>query len=274
MEEITAEFETASIVDAPALRVRTRVSVAAKTDMGRVRENNEDKHEFFIPSDDATLARRGMIFVVCDGMGGHAAGQCASELASKTFIDVYLNHPSADPIPALDSAVKAANRFVLDVARAVPSRRGMGTTLTALVLLGDQAYVAHVGDSRLYRLRDSKLEQQTLDHTWIDEAIRRGEVPKEAAETHPYKHVILRAIGTEESVDADIEARPFKPGDVFLVCSDGLINHVTDPQIETMLNENGPSEACWKLVGKALMEGGSDNCTVIVVRIDGMDAAE
>lgn len=270
MDEITAEYAAEALVQSKPLEVRLQLQVGAKTDLGRVRENNEDKFEFYIPEDEPTLARRGGVFVMCDGMGGHAAGQCASELAAKTFIDVYLNHPSEDPMPALDSAVKAANRFVLDVARAVPSRRGMGTTLTALVLLQDTAYFAHVGDSRLYRLRDRDLTMMTSDHTWVDEAIKRGEIPPEAADTHPYRHVLTRAIGTEDSVAVDVERHDVREGDVYLLCSDGLTNHVSDDQLKAAMAENGASEACWKLVGRALMDGGSDNCTVMVVKVEKM----
>src|SRR2546421_10462894 len=120
-EETTAEYEMGQLVAVAELKVKAKVSVACKTDLGRVRENNEDKFEFYIPEDDATLAARGMIFVVCDGMGGHAAGQIASELACKTFIDVYLHHPASEIEVALRSAVVAANRFVTDVSRAVPA---------------------------------------------------------------------------------------------------------------------------------------------------------
>src|ERR1700712_5173908 len=115
MEEITAEYAVAELAPSEHLRSTVAVTVACKTDLGRVRENNEDKYEFFLPEDERTLATRGQIFLVCDGMGGHAAGQIASELATKTFIDVYLRHPSSDPTVAMEAGVIAANRFVLDV---------------------------------------------------------------------------------------------------------------------------------------------------------------
>lgn len=271
MEEITAEYASNTLTAPPELKVRTRVSVGCKTDLGRVRENNEDKFEYFIPDDEGMLASRGMVFVVCDGMGGHAAGQIASEMACKTFLDVYYGHPG-DSIPsALLSAVKAANRFVLDVARAVPSRRGMGTTLSALVFLQGEAWVAHVGDSRIYRLRGEELHQVTRDHTWVEEALASGQISPEEAETHQYRHVLTRAIGTEENVPPDIFSIELKQGDLFLLCSDGLINHVTDQEIADIVGSRGPSTAAWDLVGKALVGGGSDNCTVMVVRVDELE---
>lgn len=273
MDEITAEFESGQLAAPAALRVRPKVTVACKTDLGRVRENNEDKFEFYIPEDDPTLATRGMVFLVCDGMGGHAAGQIASELTAKTFIDVYLHHPSSEPDVAMHAAVQAANRFVGEVGRTVPSRKGMGTTLSGLILLQDQAYTVQVGDSRVYRLRDGQVEMLTRDHTWVDEAIRNGVLRPEQAEDHPYKHVLTRAIGTENDSSADVELFDLRPGDTFLLCSDGLTNHVGDSQIGEALR-GAPSEACWKLVGQAMMGGGSDNCTVLVVRVDDLAKAD
>ena len=273
MDEITAEYTTEQLVPSVELRFIPRVTLAAKTDLGRVRENNEDKFEFFQSEDNATLASRGQIFLVCDGMGGHAAGQIASELACKTFIDVYLHHPASDPSVAMVSGVQAANRFVVDVGRAIPSRKGMGPTLSGLVLLQDQAYVVQIGDSRVYRLRQGELLMLTHDHTWVDEAIRAGMITPEEAESHPYKHVLTRAIGTEGDVKPDVEAFDLKPGDTFMLCSDGLVNHVEDDAIAEVLRTKTPAEAAWTLVGQALLGGGSDNTTVMVVRIDAVEAA-
>src|SRR5579871_1743457 len=157
MDEITAEYSTDQIAPSASLRFYPRITVACKTDLGRVHENNEDKFEYFMPEDHATLGSRGQIFLVCDGMGGHAAGQIASELTAKTFIDVYLHHPAADATVAMAAGVTAANRFVCDIGRAVPSRRGMGTTLSGLILLQDKAYTVQVGDSRIYRMRQGEL---------------------------------------------------------------------------------------------------------------------
>lgn len=271
MDEITAEYVAAEIAPPEPLRVRPRVSIACKTDLGRVRENNEDKLEFFIPEDERLLASRGMIFLVCDGMGGHAAGQIASELTCKTFIDTYLNHPAAAPDAAARAAVSSANRFVVDVGRAVPDRRGMGTTLSGLLLIQDQALLVQVGDSRIYRLRDGELLQLTLDHTWVEEAVASGSMTREAAESHPYKHVLTRAIGSEAEPAPDLIWQQLREGDVFLLCSDGLTNHVTDEELRQTLMDLGLSEAVWRLTALALAGGGSDNCTSLVVRVDGLD---
>ena len=272
MEETTAEFAVQELAPRVELRARPSVTVGAKTDLGRVRENNEDKLEFFVPTTDDELASRGMIFIVCDGMGGHEAGQIASELACKTFIDVYRNHPSESPEEAARSAVVAANRFVLDVSRAVPNRKGMGTTLSALLIVQDKAVIAQVGDSRVYRLRGGELVQMTNDHTWVEETVAMGTLTREEAEVHQYKHVLTRAIGTEQDVKVDIFSEDVQVGDVYLLCSDGLTGHVEDGEIQRALLEEGPGEAAWGLVGKALVGGGRDNVTVVIVRVDGLEA--
>lgn len=270
-EEPTSEYAVEQLLPPAVLTHKPWVTVACKTDLGRVRENNEDKFEYYLPEDTQTLASKGQIFVVCDGMGGHAAGQFASELTAKTFIEVYLNHPSAEPIDAMKAAVAAANRFVLQQGTAIPSRRGMGTTISALVLLQDKAYVIQVGDSRVYRLRKGNLECLTVDHTWVEEAIRAGMITASEAETHPYKHVLTRAIGADPNVEPDIMVLQCEAEDTYLLCSDGLLNHVEDPEIGELLRGHTPSEACWKLVSAALNGGGSDNTTVMVVRVDSIE---
>lgn len=268
MEEITAEYALDQILAPVELRVRPKVSVAGKTDLGRVRENNEDKHEFYIPEDERMLATRGLIFVVCDGMGGHAAGQIASELALNTFIDVYLNHPSEQAPVAMEAAVTAANRYVYDVAMAVPGRRGMGTTLSALILLQDEAFTVQVGDSRVYRVRNGEIAQLTGEHTWIDEAIRAGWVNEEEAKTHRNRHMLLRAVGVEAAVETEVRTHDSQVGDIYVLCSDGMSNHVTDEQILDVAAKHAPGDAARKFVSMAMLDGGSDNCTVLIVRTD------
>jgi protein phosphatase len=270
-EEITAEYAVSEFAPAVELRTRVFATVACKTDLGRVRDNNEDKFEFYVPADDSVLASRGSVYLVCDGMGGHAAGQIASELSAKTFIDVYLHHPSEEPKVAMGAGVTAACRYLMDVGRAVPARKGMGTTLSGLILLQDRAYIVQVGDSRVYRLRENLLEQLTEDHTYIDEMLKMGMMTPAEAEASPYKHVITRAITTDGEVTPDLFEHELQAGDVFLLCSDGLINHVEDPTIADVLANDGPAEAAWKLVGLALQNGGSDNCTVMIVRVDALE---
>jgi protein phosphatase len=274
MEEITADYPQEVLRPIVLPKKVPRVSFGARTDLGRVRENNEDKFEFFIPEEPRSIAQRGLVFVVCDGMGGHAAGQIASELAAKTFLEVYLSHPSDDAAAAAHSAVLAANRFVLDTARTIPARRGMGTTFTALMLIEDRVLLAHVGDSRAYRLRSGELVQLSTDHTWCDEVVRLGIMSREEAEQHPHRHMLSRAIGTESDVTVDILWFETELDDVYLLCSDGLVNFVSDEEIGKVLAENGPCEATRKLVELALVGGGGDNCTAIVIRVDALENFE
>lgn len=268
MEDTTAEFSASELLPVVPLKALAKVSIGAKTDLGRVRENNEDKFEFLIPSDEAVLASRGQVFVVCDGMGGHAAGQIASELAAKTFIDVYLSHPGDDIKEALVTALNAANRYIFLVAQSVPSRRGMGTTFTGLILVQDQAFVVQVGDSRMYRLRGDVLTQITHDHTYMDEMVRNGTLTPEQASVHPQKHVLTRAVGVEEQTLCDVFQFTIEEGDTYFLCSDGILNHVQDTEIFSILSANGPGNAAWKLVGQALVGGGSDNATALVLKVD------
>lgn len=270
MEETTAEFAVAELAPSEALRVRTRVTIGARTDLGRVRENNEDKLEFHIPDDEAILARRGSVFLVCDGMGGHAAGQIASELAAKTFLDVYYEHPGAEPTDAMLAGVLAANRFVVSVGAAIPARRGMGTTLTGLILIQDQGFLVQAGDSRLYRLRDGHLQQMSNDHTVMEEMVRSGVLTREQASVHPQRHAILRCIGLPEGVEPEIHRFDLHVGDTFFLCSDGVTNHVDDAALLRLLSAHGPSEVARRAVSEALLGGGSDNATALAVRVDAL----
>ena len=271
MEDITADYAVETIAPSAELRVRLQVQVAQKTDMGRVRENNEDKAEFYLPDTDADAARRGSVFIMCDGMGGHEAGQIASEVACKTWLDVYYAHPSESVQTAALQATLAANRFVLDRARANPQWKGMGTTLSALALVQDQAVIAHVGDSRIYRLRGGEIEMLTRDHTWVEETVSQGIMSREEAERHPYKHVILRAIGTQDALEVDVLSDIVLPNDIYMLCSDGVTNHVSLEQIQEVLSQRGPSPAAGELVRMALADGGSDNATVLVVHVQGLE---
>lgn len=275
MDEITAEIDVQSVVPQVPLTVRPILSYGTKTDIGRVRENNEDKFEVFLAESDSEIASRGHVFVVCDGMGGHEAGQIASELASKTFIEVYRTHPATEPEEAARAAIKAANRFVLDHARLIPNRRGMGTTLTSLCILQNKGLFTHVGDSRLYRLRSGVLEQITFDHTWVEQTVRAGTMSREAAEAHSYRHILTQAVGTEDEIKPDIATFDLEEGDCYLLCSDGVTNHVSDDQMQQHLSaQKGCYQTAWDVVAAALAGGGSDNASVIVVKINELLAVE
>lgn len=271
--EITAKIERRDLVrgwlerEQKVPRVVPVVKFAARTDIGRARENNEDKFDFYEPEEPSILAARGSFYAVADGMGGHVAGQIASEMALKQVLTAYYNSATEDVAVAILEAIQEANKCVLDYARSRNIRGGMGTTLTALVLVEDRAYVAQVGDSRAYLLRGGEIRQVTLDHSWVAEQVRLGGIPPEEAENHPWRNIITRSIGNQETVDPDVFVDKSEPGDIWVLCSDGLTGHVQPEEIEQIAVAHAPSEACRQLVELACARGGRDNITVLVAAV-------
>jgi protein phosphatase len=233
---------------------------AFRTDTGRQRNANEDS--FFV---------RAPIFVVADGMGGAQAGEVASKAAADAF-DVDL--PGGPPEQVLRETILAANRSIHELARADPSRAGMGTTLTAAIVDAEAEEVAigHVGDSRAYRLRGSRLEQLTRDHSLVEEMRRKGQLTDAQAEDHPQRSIITRALGPEPEVEPDLQTVPAAPGDVFLICSDGLTTMLGEAQIAKLLAGATSMDAAVRaLVDEANRAGGRDNITALAFRLE--DAA-
>lgn len=271
-KEITAKFFVSELTSswsdkaAPATEA-ARISIAARTDLGCVRENNEDKYEFFIPESHRTLAAKGMLLAVADGMGGHAAGQVASELALKTLIDEYFGNTHPDVEGTLRSSFYVANTVVHNAA-SIGGREGMGCTLTAAVIRGSRVLVAQVGDSRLYRLRDGRLEQITEDHSWVADQVRLGVMSADEAELSPFRNIITRSIGTQSQVEVDVYSLDAREDDILMLCSDGLSGVVSSADIEATLRQMGPAEATQRLVGLALKGGGPDNVTVLTAKIE------
>lgn len=271
--EITAKFARDELVrgwrdrEQRAPRCVPLVKFGVKTDLGRIRENNEDKFDFYEPEDLTLLAARGCFYAVADGMGGHAAGQIASELALKNAILSYYDSPNEDIATSLLEALVAANEVVHNVALMVPDRSGMGTTLTAAVVAEDRVYVGQVGDSRAYLLRDGEVRQVTFDHSWVAAQVRAGVLTPEEAETSPYRNVITRSIGTQATVDADVFVEEARVGDVWVLCSDGLTGHVHDDEIRMIAGSQPPTEAARQLIELANSRGGRDNITVFVFAI-------
>lgn len=271
--EITARLSRQELVrgwreresEPPSVVPVTRLGL--KTDLGSVRENNEDKAEFYEPTEPGVLASRGALYIVADGMGGHAAGQIAAELAIKRTLAEYYDGMADSPAEALLDAFQAANNFVRSVARAVPGRSGMGTTLTALALVEGSAVLCHLGDSRAYLLRDGGIEQISEDHSWVAEQVRSGALTEAEAETSPYRNVITQCIGPLEEIAPQISAVETRPGDRWLLCSDGLTGHVTYDELLEVSSGHSPSEACRRLVELANARGGRDNITVLIVDV-------
>jgi protein phosphatase len=279
-QEITARFDRAELVqgwsqhEARKPEFIPRIRFAARTDLGRVRENNEDKFDFYEPDDDTLLAVRGSLYAVADGMGGHAAGQIASELALKNFINAYYNSSLPDVADALRESVEIANDTVYNIAAMIPSRSGMGTTLTACAVVQDKVYVVQIGDSRAYMIRQEAIRQVTQDHSWVAEQVRMGQLTEEEAELSPYRNVITRCIGTQKEVTSDVFLEMAVAGDTWILCSDGLSGHVHAEEILEIAGKHGPSEAARQLVELANQRGGKDNITVVIFSILGIDKVE
>jgi serine/threonine protein phosphatase PrpC len=272
MQEITAEFSAeelgGTIPDEP-LRIVPRVKFVARSEIGHARENNEDKFDFYEPDEEPLLAARGSVYLVCDGMGGHNAGQIASELAAKQFLHAYY-HLGGTAQEAARHAILQAHHYIAEMASKIPSRYGMGTTLTALILKQDEGILAHVGDSRCYRLRGGVFEQLSRDHTLVAHLVEQGILTPEQARYHPQRNVIRQAVGVadpSEPLEPDIETFALQVGDLYLLCSDGLTDMVDDAEIEAILRDEPPTRAAWRLVDRALANGGRDNITIVLVRI-------
>jgi PPM family protein phosphatase len=235
-----------------ALRI---IEQAGRTDVGRQRSANED-----------SLVVRPPLFAVADGMGGAKAGEVASAVAVDA---VEGAQESSEPTEAqLANIVREANRRIYDLAVADESRRGMGTTLTLAKLHGDEVSLAHVGDSRAYRLRGGELEQLTRDHSLVAELERSGQITPEAAENHPQRSIITRALGPEPDVEVDTYTLAGRDEDVFLICSDGLTSMISDDEVASILRSAGSlDEAADGLVRAANQSGGKDNITVILFRL-------
>jgi PPM family protein phosphatase len=233
---------------------------ATRTDTGRQRNANED-----------SLFTRAAVFVVADGMGGAQAGEVASKAAAESF-DREL--PQAPPERVLRETIETANRAIHDRARNDPELAGMGTTITATIvdLEAEEVAIGHVGDSRAYRLRDGKLERLTRDHSLVEEMRRKGQLTDAQAQDHPQRSIITRALGPEPEVEVDLQTVPAQPGDVFLICSDGLTTMLGDEQIARILERATSMQAAVRaLVDEANRAGGRDNITVVAFRLE--DAA-
>jgi len=227
-----------------------------KSDTGRQRRANEDS--FFV---------RAPLFVVADGMGGAQAGEVASRLAAETFSAGLPDHGTSEQ--RLEARVREANRRIHEVSQEDRALNGMGTTLTAAYLEGDELTLAHVGDSRAYLLRDGELSRLTRDHTLVEELVRRGELTEQEAAEHPQRSIITRALGPEPDIDIDLHTHPARAGDVLLLCSDGLTGMIGEDELQELLS-GAPSlrEAGRALVDAANEAGGRDNITVVLFRLE------
>ncbi len=264
-----------------------RLKLFARTDVGQIREHNEDN---FLVADltkrargllegnrQATLGRHGSLFAVCDGMGGAAAGEIASQLAVDILYERMIDgltddHPlQRDELARrLVRAIEAAGLRIFQEAKLDRSRRGMGTTVTAAALVDDHLFFAQVGDSRGYLLREGNLVQLTRDQSLVNQLIEAGQLTEEEAETFEHNNIILQALGTADTVQVDLTFCELRKGDVVMLCSDGLSGMVRFDEIREVLRTTPePIDACKQLTERANQAGGHDNITVIVAQFDG-----
>ena len=232
------------------------MKVFCATNIGCVRTLNEDS--YYMPARDQCF------MAVADGMGGHLAGEVASQLAVRSLAESLAGEktPSEDK---MRRAFTKANRAVYLEAERDPSKHGMGTTMTALWFGQDTVVMGHVGDSRAYRLRDGVLTRASVDHSYVEELVRSGVITPEMALTHPQRNVITRSIGPWPRVEADVERFDSRAGDVWLLCSDGLTRYVSDDEIALTLTSPNPwNEKIGALINVVLQRGGADNVTVMI----------
>ncbi|NOY26616.1 MAG: Stp1/IreP family PP2C-type Ser/Thr phosphatase [Oligoflexia bacterium] len=251
-----------------------RITSCGMTDVGVKRTNNEDN---YLINEELNL------FVVCDGMGGHVGGEFASAIAVNTVEEVLttmelrpddlgVDDDEDGPVEIMREkvryAIRLAGKRIYQKAEEEPEFKGMGTTCLTLLLDSGNAYVAHVGDSRTYVVRDGRIEQLTEDHSLVNQHIKAGLITPEQAKTHKLKNIITRSLGYMEDVEIDIQVRAVRRGDRFVMCSDGLSNLVEASEIGEAVLDFGPQEACRRLIESACDRGGDDNITVVVARVD------
>jgi serine/threonine protein phosphatase PrpC len=233
------------------------ITAAGLSDIGRKREDNEDAFGSHVPQDADVLARRGRLFVVADGMGGEAAGEIASRTAVEVTLRAYFEDPDATPADALARGIQRANAAIYEEARANPDRKGMGTTCTLIALRGGDAFIAHVGDSRAYLIRDDRILRLTRDHSLRE----RGPA---------FAHILTRAVGVRPTVEVDVLRVPIAihDRDMLLMCTDGLWGTLDDPELLRIVTESPePEAACKRLIERANEGGSDDNITAQLVRV-------
>lgn len=238
------------------------------TDVGCHRENNEDRCDYWEPASDKEFGRKGRLAIMADGMGGYEGGQEASRIAVETIERIYADGSSSDPQLLLIDGIQAAHQSILQFANEHPGLLGMGTTCTAIALVGAHLYYAHVGDSRLYLVRDGKISRITRDHSYVNRLVETGLISSQEAENHPHRNILTAALGAGDDVVPEYPAAPLQlaDSDVLLLCTDGLWGVVTDDEIQTAMSEKNLQAACENLVRLAKQRGGPDNITVMAIR--------
>src|SRR5262245_24469522 len=248
------------------------VSVSLITDVGCLRDNNEDSSACITPGQSERLASKGVLAIVADGMGGHSAGEIASRLAVEVVGRIYYDH-SGEAEESLRQAFLEANRLIYETAQTEGDLAGMGTTCTALAIHNGRAISAHVGDSRLYLVRNGAIYLMSEDHSAVMEMVRQGLISYEAGQRHPDKNVLMRSLGTCPEVMVSMWEQPFplRSGDQFVLCSDGLYDLVANEEIRDVVTTESAYSACDRLVALAKERGGPDNITIGLLEVKSKD---
>ena len=253
-----------------AMTLPFTLHVAQRTDIGRVRANNEDNLISIVPEDHHLLQEKGALFVVSDGMGGHSCGEVASELAVQKIKHYYYQDHQHYIPGALQEAIKQANSAIYQMSEKEQAQGeknfSMGATCVAAVLHDQMLYVANVGDSRVYVLHEGQLRQITRDHSVVAQMVERGEITAAEARTHEKRNQIYRSLGLPE-VEVDLFTEPVQEGDTLILCTDGLCNVVEDEELRAIVEQYSPEESVQHLIARANEAGGPDNVTAIVVRV-------
>jgi PPM family protein phosphatase len=251
------------------MKVRTGIEVSVQSDIGCLRQNNEDSFGYWEPEDDQQFLRKGRLAVVADGMGGYEGGQEASRLAVETLVAVYRDFGGDDPQAALVEALQTAHEQIREYSFAHPELRGMGTTCTAAALVQDALYYVHVGDTRLYLIRDGQITRVTRDHSYVGRLVESGVISAEEAENHPQRNILTAALGTNPDLimASPAQPEPLRPDDVLLICSDGLWGQVRDSEILDAVENKSAEQAGRQLIELARERGGPDNITVEILRL-------
>lgn len=255
------------------MRWEQKIQYASLSDVGMRRQNNEDSLAIQVSQTEEDFLRRGHLFLVADGMGGHAVGELASKIAAETIPHNYFKSPIADPRISLQAAVTAANTAIHEKGEQNREFQRMGTTCSVLTLSPRGAILGHVGDSRCYRVRRDRIDQLTFDHSLEWEMRRRDERAAAKVDFSNHRNIILRSLGPEPTVQVDLEGPfPVFSDDIFLLCSDGLSNQITDAEMGAIARELSPTQACRLLIHLANLRGGPDNSTVVIARVGELPA--
>lgn len=249
--------------------IRPGIEFANLTDIGCYREENEDSSAYWEPENDDEFQQKGRLAVIADGMGGYEGGQQASSLAVKTVCEAYEGSVDSDPQMALVHGIQLAHARIQEYARQHPGFLGMGTTCTVVSVLNGQLFFAHIGDSRLYLVRNGTISRLTRDHSYVGRLLESGLILPEQAEIHPQRNVLTAALGVGAELSPQYPQEPItlQDQDVLVLCTDGLWGQVSDDELKTAASSRDPQDACRELIDLARTRGGPDNITVQVMRI-------